>query len=57
MGYAYLNKNDYHSAIQNLDKAININPEIGNEINPLITNIKESVEKLQKGLSEKFTNK
>jgi len=57
MGYAYLDKNDYHSAIQNLDKAININPEIGNEINPFINEIKKSVEKLQKGLSEKFTNK
>jgi len=57
MGYAYLDKNDYHSAIQNLDKAININPEIGIEISPFITDIKESVEKLQKALSEKFTNK
>ena len=57
MGYAYLDKNEYHSAIQNLDKAIKIHPEIGNEINPLIANIKESVEKLQKGLSEKFANK
>lgn len=57
MGYAYLDKNDYHSAIQNLDKAININPEIGTEISSFITDIKKSVEKLQKGLSEKFTNK
>jgi len=57
MGYAYLDKNDYHSAIQNIDKAINIKPEIGNEISPFITNIKKSLEKLQKGLSEKFTNK
>ncbi len=57
MGYAYLDKNDYHSAIQNIDKAININPEIGNEISPFIADIKISVEKLQKGLSEKFANK
>jgi len=57
MGYAYLDKNDYHSAIQNLDKAININPEIGNKISPFIMDIKKSVEKLQKGLSEKFANK
>jgi tetratricopeptide (TPR) repeat protein len=57
MGYTYLDKNDYHSAIQNIDKAININPEIGNEISPFITDIKKSVEKLQKGLSEKFANK
>jgi len=57
MGYAYLDKNDYHSAIQNLDKAININPEIGNKIRPFIMDIKKSVEKLQKGLSEKFANK
>ena len=57
MGYAYLDKNDYHSAIQNIDKAIKINPEIGNEINPFINDIKRSVEKLQKGLSEKFANK
>ncbi len=57
MGYAYLDKNDYHSAIQNLDKAININPEIGNKISPFIMDIKKSIEKLQKGLSEKFANK
>lgn len=57
MGYAYLDKNDYHSAIQNLDKAININPEIGSKISPFIMDIKKSVENLQKGLSEKFTNK
>ena len=57
MGFAYLDKNDYHSAIQNLDKAIKINPEIGNEINSFINDIKKSVEKLQKGLSEKFSNK
>ncbi len=57
MGYAYLDKNDYHSALQNIDKAIKINPEIGNEISSFIIDIKESVEKLQKGLSEKFTNK
>ena len=57
MGYAYLDKKDYHSAIQNIDKAISINPKIGNEISPFITDIKKSVEKLQKGLSEKFTNK
>ncbi len=57
MGYAYLDKNDYYSALQNIDKAIKINPEIGNEINAFITDIKKSVEKLQKGLSEKFTNK
>ena len=57
MGYTYLDKNDYHSALQNIDKAININPEIGNEINPFIADIKKSVEKLQKGLSEKFANK
>ena len=57
MGYAYLDKNDYHSALQNLEKAIDINPDLGKEINPFIDTIKESIDKLQKGLLEKFSNK
>jgi tetratricopeptide (TPR) repeat protein len=57
MGYAYLDKNDYHSALQNLEKAIDINPNFGKEIKSFIDNVKESIEKLQKGLAEKFNNK
>ena len=57
MGYAYLDKNDYHSALQNLEKAIDINPNLGKEIKSVIDSIKESIEKLQKGLLEKFNNK
>jgi len=57
MGYAYLDNNDYHPALQNLEKAININPDLGNEIKSIIDTIKESIEKLQKGLLEKFNNK
>ncbi len=57
MGYAYLDKNDYYSALQNLEKAIDINPDLGKEINLFIDNIKKSIEKLQKGLLEKFNNK
>jgi len=57
MGYTYLDKNDYHSALQNLEKAIDINPDLGKEIKPFIDNVNELIEKLQKGLSEKFNNK
>jgi tetratricopeptide (TPR) repeat protein len=57
MGYAYLEKNDYHSALQNLEKAIDINPDLGKEIKSFIEAIKESIEKLQKGLLEKFNSK
>jgi len=57
MGYAYLDKNDYHSALQNLEKAIDINPDLGKDINSFIETIKESIEKLQKGLLEKFNNR
>ncbi len=57
MGYSYLDKNDYHSALQNLEKAIDINPDLGKEIKPFIDDIKKSIEKLQKGLLEKFNNK
>jgi tetratricopeptide (TPR) repeat protein len=57
MGYAYLEKNDYHSALQNLEKAIDINPDLGKEIKSFIETIKESIEKLQKGLLEKFNSK
>jgi len=57
MGYAYLDTNDYYSALQSLEKAIDINPDIGKEIKSSIDTLKESVEKLQKGLLEKFNNK
>jgi tetratricopeptide (TPR) repeat protein len=57
MGYAYLEKNDYYSALQNLEKAIDINPDLGKEIKSFIEAIKESIEKLQKGLLEKFNSK
>jgi len=57
MGYSYLDKNDYHSALQNLEKAIDINPDLGKEIKLFIDDIKKSIEKLQKGLLEKFNNK
>jgi len=57
MGYAYLDKNDYHSALQNLNKAIDINQDLGKEIKPVIDTIKESIEKLHKNLLEKFNNK
>ena len=57
MGYAYLNKNDYYSAIQSLDKAINMNSNLGKEIKSVIDSIKNSIENLEKGLLEKFNNK
>ena len=57
MGYAYLDKKDYRSALENLEKAIDINPEFGKEIKLFIDNINSSIEKLQKGLLEKFNNK
>ncbi len=57
MGYAYLDKNDYHSALQNLEKAIDINPNLEKEIKSFIDIIKNSIEKLQKSLLEKFNNR
>jgi len=57
MGYAYLEKNDYFSGIQHLEKAISIDPKIGEEIADMIRNVKNSIEKLQKSLSENFKNK
>jgi len=57
MGYAYLEKNDYFSSIQHLEKAISIDPKIGEEIADMVSNVKNSIEKLQKGLLEKFNNK
>ncbi|MFX1446774.1 MAG: tetratricopeptide repeat protein [Promethearchaeota archaeon] len=57
MGYTYLDKKDYHSALQNLERAIDINPDLGKDIKFFVDNIKEAIEKLQKGLAEKFKNK
>ncbi len=56
MGYAYLDKKEYLFALQNLEKAIDINPDLGIEIKLFIDDIKKSIEKLQKGLLEKFNN-
>ncbi len=57
MGYASLERNNYHSALQNFEKAIDSKPDLGKEIKPVIENIKESIEKLQKSLLETFNNK
>jgi len=57
MGYTYLEKNDYFSAIQHLEKAISIDQKIGEEIADSVSNAKNSIEKLQKDLSEMFKSK
>ena len=57
MGYTYLEKNDYFSAIQHLEKAISIDQKIGEELADSVSDAKNSIEKLQKDLSEMFKSK
>ena len=57
MGYAYLEKKDYFPGIQHIDKAISLDTKIGEEITEMLSDVKNSIEKLQKSLSEKFTNR
>ena len=57
MGYAYLEKKDYFPGIQHIDKAISLDTKIGEEIAEMLSDVKNSIEKLQKSLSEKFTNR
>ena len=57
MGSTYFDKKDYHNAIQNLDEAINLDPNLAEDINPLIKNLKGTIDKLQEVLDLSFLSR
>ena len=57
MGCAYFDKKDYHNAIQTLEKAISLDPNLAQDVNPLIKELKNTIDKLQDTLSMSFLNK
>lgn len=57
MGNAYFDKKDYNNAVQSIEKAIKIDPNLGQDVNPLIKDFKKSIEKLYETLSMHFINR
>ncbi len=57
MGCAYFDKKDYHNAIQTLEKAIKLDPNLAQDVNPLIKELKNTIDKLQDTLSMSFINR
>ena len=57
MGCAYFDKKDYDNAIQYLEKAIKIDPNLAQGVNPLIKDLKTTLDKIQESLSFSFINR
>ena len=56
MGCAYFDKKDYHEALEHLEKAIKLDPNLAQDVNPLIKDLKNTIDKLQETLSLAFIN-
>jgi tetratricopeptide (TPR) repeat protein len=57
MGTTYFDKKDYYNAIINLEKAISLDPNLAEDINPLIKDLKTTIDKLQDALNLSFINR
>ncbi len=57
MGCVYFDKKDYNNAIKYLEEAIKKDPNLGQEINPLIKELKINFDKLNESLSMSFINR
>ncbi|MFX1391724.1 MAG: tetratricopeptide repeat protein [Promethearchaeota archaeon] len=57
MGTAYFDKKDYNNAIQYIEKAIKIDPNLAEDVNPLIKDLKSTLDKLNESLSMSFINR
>ncbi|GAG97145.1 unnamed protein product, partial [marine sediment metagenome] len=57
MGSTYFDKKDYNNAIQTLEKAIKLDPNLAQDVNPLIKDLKNTIDKLQNILTMSFLNK
>ncbi len=57
MGCAYFDKKDYHQALEYLEKAIKLDPNLAKDVNPLLKDLKVTIDKLQEVLSMFFINR
>ncbi|UCD01835.1 MAG: tetratricopeptide repeat protein, partial [Promethearchaeota archaeon] len=57
MGCTYFDKKDYNNAIQYIEKSFKIDPNLTQDINPLIKELKSNLDKLNESLSMAFINR
>ena len=57
MGIAYFDKKDYNEAIDNVERAITIDQNLGQNIIPKIKDLKAAINKLQESLSNSFMSR
>ncbi len=57
MGCTYFDKKDYNKGLEYLEKAIKTDPNLGQEVHPLIKDMNNAIEKLQESLSLRFINR
>ena len=53
----YFDKNDYYSAIESFDKAIELKLELADDLNNLLRDFRENIKNLKDILSKIFLNK
>jgi tetratricopeptide (TPR) repeat protein len=54
MGYTYLDKKEYFTAIENFNKAFEVTPDLINDFGAFVKDLKDTINKLENKLSEKF---
>jgi tetratricopeptide (TPR) repeat protein len=57
MGSTYFDKKDYNNATISLEKAIKLDPTLAQEVNPIIKDLKNTIDKLQEILDLSFINR
>ena len=57
MGSTYFDNNDYRNSIKHLEHAIKLDSDLTQDVNPLIKNLKDVIDKLQESLSLSFINR
>ncbi|MFW9785107.1 MAG: tetratricopeptide repeat protein, partial [Candidatus Heimdallarchaeota archaeon] len=57
VGYTYMDRKEYSTAIDHISKAIDLNPEFVSDLSPLIKEFKETINKIENKLSNKFENR
>ena len=57
IGCAYFDKKDYHQTLEYLEKAIKLDPNLAKDVNPLLKDLKVTIDKLQEVLSMFFINR
>ncbi|MFW9866821.1 MAG: tetratricopeptide repeat protein, partial [Candidatus Thorarchaeota archaeon] len=57
MGCTYFDKKDYNNAIQFIEKALQMEPNLGKDVQALIEDLRITINKLQEALNLLFINK